>query len=61
MFNNCAVVNQLTSVATIVGLVYTLHAPVRYVLQVGATVDALSARVATLGDSCRWVRRSTVR
>lgn len=38
----------LTSVATLVGLVYTLHAPVRYVLQVGANVDALSARVATL-------------
>ena len=38
----------LTSVATIVGLVYTLHAPVRYVLRVGATVDALTARVATL-------------
>ncbi len=38
----------LTSVATIVGLVYTLHAPVRYILHVGATVDALTARVATL-------------
>ena len=38
----------LTTVATIVGLVYTLHAPVRYVLHVGATVDALTARVATL-------------
>ena len=38
----------LTSVATIVGLVYTLHAPVRYVLHVGETVDALTARVATL-------------
>lgn len=38
----------LTSVATIVGLVYSLHAPVRYVLHVGATVDALTTRVATL-------------
>ena len=38
----------LTSVATAVGLVYTLHAPVRYVLRVGASVDALGARVATL-------------
>ena len=38
----------LTSVATIVGLVYTLHAPVRYVLHVGETVDALTARIATL-------------
>jgi hypothetical protein len=38
----------LTSVATIVGLVYTLHAPVRYILHVGATVDALTVRVATL-------------
>lgn len=38
----------LTSVATIVGLVYTLHAPVRYVLHVGETVEALTTRVATL-------------
>lgn len=38
----------LTSVATVVGLVYTLYAPVRYVLQIGATVDALNARVAAL-------------
>jgi hypothetical protein len=38
----------LTSVATVVGLVYTLHAPVRYVLQVGANVDALTARVTSL-------------
>lgn len=38
----------LTSLATAVGLVYTLHAPVRYVMRMGADVDALSARVATL-------------
>lgn len=38
----------LTSLATAVGLVYTLHAPVRYVMRMGATVDALSARVASL-------------
>ena len=38
----------LTSLATAVGLVYTLHAPVRYVLRMGANVDALTARVATL-------------
>ena len=38
----------LTSVATIVGLVYTLHAPVRYVLHVGETVNALTTRVAAL-------------
>jgi len=38
----------LTSLATAVGLVYTLHAPVRYVMHMGATVDALDARVATL-------------
>ncbi|MFL5561811.1 MAG: hypothetical protein ACJ79K_10080 [Gemmatimonadaceae bacterium] len=38
----------LTSVATVVGLVYTLHAPVRYVLHVGETVDVLSTRVAAL-------------
>lgn len=38
----------LTGVATVVGLVYTLHAPVRYVLRVGTTVDALAVRVTTL-------------
>ena len=38
----------LTSVATAVGLIYTLYVPVRYVLQIGATVDALNARVAAL-------------
>jgi outer membrane murein-binding lipoprotein Lpp len=38
----------LTSVATVVGLVYTLHAPVRYVLQLSESVDMLSARVAAL-------------
>jgi hypothetical protein len=38
----------LTSLATAVGLVYTLHAPVRYVMRMGATLDALSARVASL-------------
>ena len=38
----------LTSVATVVGLVYTLYAPVRYVVHVGETVDALSARVGSL-------------
>lgn len=38
----------LTSLATAVGLVYTLHAPVRYVMRIGADVDALSARVASL-------------
>ena len=38
----------LTSVATVVGLVYTLHTPVRYVIQMGASVDALNARVANL-------------
>ena len=38
----------LTSLATAVGLVYTLHAPVRYVMRMGASVDALTARVASL-------------
>lgn len=38
----------LTSLATVVGLVYTLHAPVRYILQMGATVASLDARVAIL-------------
>ncbi len=48
----------LTSVATIVGLVYTLHAPVRYVLEVGATVDALTARVAALETELDQQRRT---
>lgn len=38
----------LTSLATAVGLVYTLHAPVRYVLRMSATLDTLTARVASL-------------
>ena len=38
----------IASLATVVGLVYTLHAPVRYVLHLGDTVDVLNARVATL-------------
>ena len=38
----------IASLATFVGLVYTLHAPVRYVLHLGDTVDVLSARVASL-------------
>jgi hypothetical protein len=38
----------LTSLATAVGLVYTLHAPVRYVMRMGADVDALNVRVASL-------------
>jgi hypothetical protein len=38
----------LTSVATVVGLVYTLHAPARYILRVEATVEALNARITTL-------------
>ena len=38
----------LTSLATAVGLVYTLHAPVRYVMRMGASIDALNARVASL-------------
>jgi hypothetical protein len=38
----------IASLATVVGLAYTLHAPVRYVLHLGDTVDALNIRVATL-------------
>jgi hypothetical protein len=38
----------IASLATVVGLVYTLHAPVRYVLHLGDTVEVLNARVATL-------------
>lgn len=49
----------LTSVATAVGLVYTLHAPVRYVMRMGADVDALNARVASLETEIDH-QRSTV-
>ena len=38
----------IATLATAVGLVYTLHAPVRYVLHLGDTVDVLSARVTSL-------------
>jgi hypothetical protein len=38
----------IASLATVVGLVYTLHAPVRYVLHLGDTVEVLNARVASL-------------
>ena len=38
----------IASLAAVVGLVYTLHAPVRYVLHLGDTVDILNARVASL-------------
>ncbi|HEX8848328.1 MAG TPA: hypothetical protein VF761_02255 [Gemmatimonadaceae bacterium] len=38
----------LTTLATIVSLIYALHQPVRWVMQVAATVDMLGARVAAL-------------
>ena len=38
----------LTSLATAVSLVYVLHQPVRYVMHVAATVDALTSRIAAL-------------
>jgi hypothetical protein len=38
----------LTSVATVVGLVYTLHTPVRYVLHLGESVVVLTSRVDAL-------------
>jgi hypothetical protein len=38
----------LTSLATAVSLVYVLHQPVRYVMHVAATVDALTARITAL-------------
>lgn len=38
----------LTTLATAVGLVYTLHQPVRWILGVAADVDALTARVSVL-------------
>ena len=38
----------LTSIATAVSLVYVLHQPVRYVMHVAETVEALSVRISTL-------------
>ena len=38
----------IATLATVVGLAYTLHAPVRYVLHLGDTVEVLNARVASL-------------
>ena len=40
----------LTSLATAVSLVYVLHQPVRYVMHVAATVDALTSRITALED-----------
>src|SRR6478672_5551293 len=48
----------LTSLATAVGLVYTLHAPVRYIMRMGADVDALNARVASLETEIDHQRRT---
>lgn len=38
----------ITTLATVVSLIYALHQPVRWAMQVAASVDALGARVATL-------------
>ena len=38
----------ITTVATIITILYSLHAPVRYVLTLASSVDALSSRVAAL-------------
>ena len=38
----------ITTVATIITILYSLHAPVRYVLSLANSVDALSTRVAAL-------------
>ena len=38
----------ITTIATILAILYSLHAPVRYVLGVGSSVESLAARVAAL-------------
>ena len=38
----------ITTIATILAILYSLHAPVRYVLGVGSSVEALAARVSAL-------------
>jgi hypothetical protein len=38
----------ITTVATIITILYSLHAPVRYVLSLANSVDVLSTRVAAL-------------
>ena len=38
----------ITMIATILAILYSLHAPVRYVLDVGSTVESLTARVSAL-------------
>ena len=48
----------LTTLATVVSLVYTLHQPVRYVMHVAADVDALQARVAALEGELADRRRA---
>jgi hypothetical protein len=38
----------ITMIATILAILYSLHAPVRYVLGVGNSVESLTARVSAL-------------
>ena len=38
----------ITTIATILAILYSLHAPVRYVLGVGSSVESLAARVSAL-------------
>lgn len=39
---------SVTMIATIITILYSLHAPVRYVLGIASSVEALSSRVAAL-------------
>jgi len=38
----------ITTIATLLAILYSLHAPVRYVLGVGSSVESLAARVSVL-------------
>jgi hypothetical protein len=38
----------ITMIATILAILYSLHAPVRYVLAVGSSLESLTARVTAL-------------
>jgi hypothetical protein len=38
----------VTTIATIITILYSLHAPVRYVMEIASSVEALNTRVAAL-------------